>query len=557
MEPGATGKVVEETRRSRRRFAVAAAAILLIGLASAAAGLRPWEPKIATASVERMAHPLPDKPSVAVLPFTNMSGDTAQQAFADGMTDDLITDLSKVSGLFVISRNSSFTFKDKPVHIADVAEKLGVRYVLEGSMRRTANKVRVNARLIDATTGGHLWAERYDGNITDYFAVQDDFVRKIVGALSLNLTREEEEEIARGQSANAEAREAFQKGWQEYSRYNAVSNAEAVKFFRRATELDPNYGRAFSALSMTYVRGCQWRWNKEMNLTTGQAFRKASASLSMANQNSSGLTKVAASQLYLYNDRHSKAFTEAARAIVLDPNDPEAQLAMGLAMITTGKPQAGLEFVKAAMRLSPDHPTHYPLALALGYFSMNDMKQAAETLDAILMKDPTAIDLAPLLAASYANLGRKQEAHAALQLWKPGASDAELKLTPQTYHFPYNWELNQGEFKEKLKNGLILASVPESMTVEALRITLQQGLLPERINAAKSLTQFGALAVDAVPDLIAALDQESEILRVNAIRTLGNIGPPAKAALPALEALRNKKIAKFPVRRAIKNIKGF
>ena len=355
----------KKSAKSWSRIALAAAAVVLIGVAGAVTWLRPWEPTIEPATVENMAFPLPDKPSIAVLPFTNMSGDPEQEYFADGMTDDLITDLSKVSGLFVIARNSVFTYKGKAVKVHQVAEELGVRYVLEGSVRRVGDQVRINAQLIDATTGGHLWAERYDGSLTDIFAVQDRFVGKIVEALALNLSESEQEEIASGQTSNIEAREAFQKGWEEYLRYTPENNAKAVEHFSRAVEIDPEYGRAYSALGLVYVRGCQWRWHEELGLSTGLAFSTAANYLSEGEKYSSSLTKVAASQIFLYDNRHDKAFTEAARAIALDPNDPEAQVAMGLAMITTGRPEAGLEFIETALRLSPNYPTHYVLAHAM------------------------------------------------------------------------------------------------------------------------------------------------------------------------------------------------
>ena len=217
----------------------AAVVIVLIGVVGAVSWLRPWEPTIEPASVERIAFPLPDKPSIAVLPFTNLSGDSAQEYFADGMTEDLITDLSKLSDLFVIARNTMFTYKGKVVKVHQVAEDLGVRYVLEGSVRRSGDQIRVNAQLIDAITGGHIWAERYDGIATDIFAVQDAFLRKIVGALALNLSEGEQAAIASGQTSNLEAREIFQQGWDHYLRYTAEDNAKAAEYFKQAVGLDP------------------------------------------------------------------------------------------------------------------------------------------------------------------------------------------------------------------------------------------------------------------------------------------------------------------------------
>ncbi len=174
-EPEAAGKVIGETKRatqSWKRMALAAPVIALITVAGFGLWLRPREPREEPASVERMAHPLPNKPSIAVLPFINMSDDPAQEYFADGMTEDLITDLSKISGLFVIARNSTFAYKGKAVKVRQVAEELGVRYVLEGSVRRVGQQVRINAQLIDAASGGHLWADRYDGSLADVFGLQ-------------------------------------------------------------------------------------------------------------------------------------------------------------------------------------------------------------------------------------------------------------------------------------------------------------------------------------------------------------------------------------------------
>jgi Tfp pilus assembly protein PilF len=378
--------------------------------------------------------------------------------------------------------------------------------VLEGSVRRAGDTVRINAQLIDATTGGHLWAERYDGNATDIFAVQDSFVREIVGALALNLSEDEQREIASGQTSNIEAREAFQNGWEHYLRYTAEDNAAAAKQFKRAVELDPEYGRAYSALGLVYVRGCQWRWNEELGTSPSGAFNTAVDFLTKGEEHSSSMTKVAASQIYLYDGMNDKAFTEAARAVGQDPNDPEAQVAMGLAMITTGQPEAGLEFVETALRLSPSHPTHYVLARAVAYFTMNDMEQVATILGTALERDPAAVDLAPLLAASYARLGRRDEARAALLLWKPNASEGELRGIFFSYHFPYKSSVDR-EFRSRLRDGLRAAALPTDVTVESLLLTLRQAEeLSERKSAAVTLGFFGPAAISAVPAIQELLD---------------------------------------------------
>jgi TolB-like protein len=226
-------------------------------------------PPVEVASEERMAFPLPDKPSIAVLPFVNMSGDPDQEYFSDGITEDLITDLSKISGLFVIARNSTFTYKGKPLKIRQVAEELGVRYVLEGSVRKADDSVRINTQLIDATTGGHLWAERYDGHIGDIFALQDKITQKIVAALALKLTAGEQEYVVRKETKNIVAYDAFLKGWEHYRRFTPDDFAKAYSHFKKALDLDPDYGRAHAALAQTYWRGLELGWRWQMGLGVG------------------------------------------------------------------------------------------------------------------------------------------------------------------------------------------------------------------------------------------------------------------------------------------------
>jgi TolB-like protein/class 3 adenylate cyclase/thioredoxin-like negative regulator of GroEL len=558
--PEAAGKVTGEGRRARhswKRRSVAAVVVVLIGLVGAVAWLRPWEPTIEPASVERMAFPLPDKPSIVVLPFMSMSDDPSQEYFADGMTEDLITDLSKVASLFVIARNSSFVYRGKVVEIRKVAEDLGVRYVLEGSVRRSGDQVRVNAQLIDATTGGHLWADRYDGSVTDVFEVQDLVVREIVSALALSLSDGEQQELVSGKTSNVQAREAFQKGWERYLRYSAEDNAKAADHLKQAVELDPDYGRAYAALGLVYVRGCQWRWHEELGTTPGSAFDTAMAFLTKGESNSSSLTNVAMSQLSLYDGEHDTAFTEAARAIALDPNDPEAQVAMGLAMITTGRPEAGLEFVETALRLSPSHPNHYILAQALAFFAMNDMARAAEALDTALERDPSAVDLAPLLAASYAHLGRREDARAALLKWRPEASQSQLEQIVFTYHFPYKWARSERATRDRLKDGLYIASLPPELTVETLAEQLLSDNGFARRSAARDLGRLGPAAAAAVPALIEALDDDLPIVRNDALISLGKIGPAAKAAIPILTAMLDEGSDDYLVKQALKGIRGF
>jgi len=209
----------------------------------------PMESQASEVSYEKIqAHELPEIPSIAVLPFTNISGDSEQEYFADGMTEDIITDLSKISGLFVISRSSVFSYKDTSMKINQLGRELGVHYVLEGSVRKVGDRVRINAQLIDAVTANHLWAERYDGNLGDVFALQDEITQKIIAALAIKLTPGEQEQVTRKETNSIEAYDNFLKGWEHYLRCTPDDLEKAIPYFNKAIELDPNFGRAGATL---------------------------------------------------------------------------------------------------------------------------------------------------------------------------------------------------------------------------------------------------------------------------------------------------------------------
>jgi TolB-like protein len=214
-----------------------------------------------------------------------MSDDPRQSYFADGMTDNLITDLSKIPGLFVISRNSSFTYKDKTINPRQAAKELGVRYVLEGSIQRSAEQLRINAQLIDAVSDGHVWADRFDGSLGDVFALEDKVTRSIADALALRLTNSLEEEIGKSETNDPAAYDAFLRGMEHFRRRTPDEFSKAIPFFEQAIKLDPNYGRAYAALALIYVvsYGCQRRWFDVLKIPDIQARIKAREYQAFAN----------------------------------------------------------------------------------------------------------------------------------------------------------------------------------------------------------------------------------------------------------------------------------
>ncbi|NIS60749.1 MAG: guanylyl cyclase, partial [Proteobacteria bacterium] len=416
--PGAAAKRVvqarDATERKWRKTALAITGILVLGVVAVVVWnfyLRPAPFMEEVADVERMAFPLPEKPSIAVLPFTNISEDPKQEYFADGMTEDLITDLSKISGLFVIARNSAFTYKGKTVKVDQVSRELGVRYVLEGSVRRADDQVRINAQLIDAKTGGHLWADRYDGKLGDIFALQDKVTQKIVAALAIKLTAGEEQQITRRGTDNIAAYDAFLQGWQHYRRITREDLARAVTHLKKAIELDPNYGRAHAALAgaywLSYRRG--WSWNMDWPYEVkSRVPLLAHEHLEKALKSPTSLAHQVASWMLVHEPLHDEAIAEAERAIALNPNDVDNLFAMARALIFGGRADEGADYVKKALRLDPHYPAEYLSFLGLAQFCMGQLEEAAITLERAHKRNPE-LEVYPLVV-TYAHLGREEEA---------------------------------------------------------------------------------------------------------------------------------------------------
>ena len=415
--PGAAAhrviKAKKAAGKSWRNFAILLVGILIV-VTAVVLGWNFYKLYVPSTTEQPMVLELPDKPSIAVLPFDNMGGDQQQEYFSDGMTDDLITDLSKVSGLFVIARNSVFTYKGKPVKVQQVAQELGVRYVLEGSVRRAGDQVRINAQLIDATTGHHLWAERYDGYLGDVFALQDRITGEIVAALSVKLTSFEKQQVARKYTDNISAYDAFLQGRAHYVRRTPDHYAEAVSCFKKAVELDPNYGQAYAALSLTYWESSHNLWTYHLGVSRVEARNRAERYLKMAMNNPSPLAYQAASKMHIDWQKHELAIAQAQRALALDPNDANSYLAIAYALIYAGRTKEALGFVERAMRLNPHYPDYYFFVLGLAHFDLEQYEEAVTLFERALTLNPKYyVPLIPLSAA-HALLGREQEAAATI-----------------------------------------------------------------------------------------------------------------------------------------------
>lgn len=439
--------------------------LALIAIIVGAAVFAAWQynlfaPQLKVASVEKMAFPLPGKPSIAVLPFRNLSDDPAQEYFSDGLTDDLITDLSKISQLFVIARNSVFTYKDKSVKISQVAEELGVRYVLEGSVRRSENRVRINVQLVDATTGVHLWAERYDGMMENIFTLQDNITEQIVAALHVALTAAEEKQAGLRETSDPAAYEAYLKGIAHFWRRTPEDFAKAVPYLDEAVERDPDYSRAYAALAAVYWESSRYRYQKNLGMSGPEADLTANIYLAEAMRNPTPLAHYIASDMHRFFGRHQEAITEATRAIALDANDPIGYYAMASALIWAGNPVDGAEFIKKAMRLDPHSPPDYLYQLGKARFFMGRYNDALATLEEVKRRFPDYDWTFFYLAATYGQLGREQEAKSAIKTFNERMAKAGASLNISLRWIDL-WPFKERKDIELLREGLRMAGVPE------------------------------------------------------------------------------------------------
>jgi len=457
-----TPLTVPVPQRGRGRLSQIAAGFVLS--VAAVAGLIWWQarpPEVEPALVHRMAFPLPDKPSIAVLPFANLSGNPEQDYFADGLAEDLITDLSKISGLFVISRNSTFTYKGKATKVHEIAEDLGVRYVLEGSVRRAGNELRINAQLIDATTGGHLWADRYDGTMENIFELQDTITRRIVDALALELTPREVEALDASSTNSVDAHSEYLLGMSYYYRRTPEGFAKAKTHFERAIQLDPDYSATYAALAKIYAQIEGFPYWTELKVSAVEAILKARQALAKAGGAANADVHVVQSWLALRKFQQEKAVAEAERALELDPNSVDALEALAKAKIYSGNAKAGLELAEKAMRRNPALLARPFLLKGLAEFVMGNPDRAAESIERAFELGSEEVRYKGILAASYGLLARKDEGRRAFDAFQQSfAGSVDLSRSVVEFQF------SDPDVLERLAEGFELAGAKTWFTRE-------------------------------------------------------------------------------------------
>jgi adenylate cyclase len=415
MEPEAAGKVIGEKRflgKISRRVSVSAIIILIV-IAGSLAGwnlyLRQTK-RVEAASLDKMAFPLPDEPSIAVLPFDNMSGDPQQDYFSDGLSDHIITNLSKVPHLFVIARNSTFTYKGKPVKVQKVAEDLGVRYVLEGSVQKTADRIRVTAQLIDAIKGHHLWAENYDRDLKDIFAVQDKITMEILKALQVKLTGGEKASLMGQGTDNLEAYQKCLQALDQFQRMSKEGTILARKLAEEAITLDPEYAVAYRLAGWTHYNDARFGWSKSRTESFKRAVELAQKTIELDDTQAGAYSLL--SMIHMYKRQYEKAIAAGERAVSISPNGAHFNAIYAIILNFAGRPEEAIELTKKAMRLSPIYPGWFLYQLGLAYRLTGQYDEAIETLKKCREHNPEDIRSYTELVIVYSQLGQMEEAQA-------------------------------------------------------------------------------------------------------------------------------------------------
>ena len=434
----------------RRLLRVGVASSLFLGLIVVGALLliRPWNPTRGTVDVDSSPR------SIAVLPFDNLSGDPAQEYFADGMTDDLITSLAKNSDLSVIARDSAFVYKDQRLDIRQVAERLNVRFILRGSVRRIGETVRINAQLIDASNNSHLWAESYDGQMNEIFQLQDKITENIVTALVVRVSTGERQDLGLPHTNNSVAYDNFLNGRQRFYLYaNKEENQKSRELFNRAIEFDPNFALSYAMLAWTYAFDAMNGWSDTRERSLQRAQLMATKAIEL--QEAIPVAYFVRGLAYREQGEYMKALVEAENAIALDPNYANAHVLLATLLYYAGRPQEGLERIQKAIQINPHHPYNYTFHLGQAYFILERYDEAIEAFKRGIASNPASERLHVWLAAAYARVGDMEEAE-----WEV---DQILMLNPEfsiqrmQQAFPFKDPVHG----ERLVGGLRTAGLPE------------------------------------------------------------------------------------------------
>ena len=427
MDGIAPGEVTfSRTTSAWKQLTIAACAVLIIAGVAVGTWLWRWQPQSVPlpagnmpASVEAMELPLPDKPSVAVLPFDHLGAERTERHLGDGLTEDLITSLSQISSLFVVARNSTFVYRGKPVKVQQVAEELGVRYVLEGSIQTSGDQVRITAQLIDALAGTHIWAERYDRELTGLFELQDDITTEIVAALRVNLTQGEEVRVHRRHTNSVDAWNLVGRGMEHFYRSNKADNLAARRYFERAIEIDETYALAHTVLAWTYwfdaFRGYSDDAAKSLETAT------ALAQKALALDDTFPDVHALLGAIHLLKREYNAAIAAARKAVEFNPNHATNTALLAMILHNSGELEEAIATFKRAMRLSPYYPDWFLEELGFTYLDAGRHDEALVALEEYIKRDPASEHMAHARIAralAFHAQGRYEQARAEIVMAK-------------------------------------------------------------------------------------------------------------------------------------------
>jgi adenylate cyclase len=400
--------------------------------------------------------PLPDKPSIAVLPFQNMSGDPEQEYFADGMVEDIITALSRFGELFVIARNSSFAYKGKAIDIRQVGRELGVRYVLEGSVRKAGNPVRITGQLIDAGSGAHLWADRFDGDLQDIFNLQDQITARVVGAIAPKIQEVEINRAAHKPTENLDAYDCYLRGIAEYYKWGGKdTNDEALRYYKKAIQLDPDFASASARASDCYRERRMQGWMADVPREIAEATRLARHAAELGKKDATALCFAGLTLAYVAHDVDAGA-SLIDRALLLNPNLAAALHFRSWIKGWIGEPDQAIDDALLAMRLNPFDSGHARMqaSVAYGHFFAGRYGEASTWAERSLQEQINPVALR-VLSASKALAGQLEEARSAV------ARLIQLNPSLRVSHIKKLLPIRRPDDLARLEEGLRLAGLPE------------------------------------------------------------------------------------------------
>ena len=540
-----------------KKVVFVAAAALILGAGALAAWhlyIRPAPPPTEVASEKTPAPESPDEtqlpvsdvPSVAVLPFANISGDPKEDYLSDGITEQIISALSKIPRMSVVARNSVFTYKGKPVMVQQVSEELGVRYVLEGSVQKSGDRLRITAQLIDAKTGNHLWSERYDRELKNLFDLQDDITKNVITALQVKLTQGETAPIYGKGTKNLKAYLKQMKGLYHHFHHNKNDNEIARRLFEEAIALDPNFANAYITLAWTYWVEAHFGWTETPAKSYEKAMELAKKALSLDKLN--GLVYTLLANVYAKTGQFQKAMAAGKKAISLDAANSNINALYGRALFHLGEFQEAIPFLKKAIRKDPKPPSWYLAILGASYYQIFNSQEAVPLLKEAIRKDPKPPSwYLAVLGASYNNMGNFKEAIPFLKKavrmdpdppsWYQRELDRSYGGMGSSYYNTGMSYYKSGKYKEAipfLKEANRIAPTISSYCLELLGYSYYKtGKFKEAIPVLKRAINLSSYNLEAHVGLAAAYSlagrmedaraQAAEVLKINPKITLEDI----------------------------------